>query len=257
MICSRYLNVCRYNKIQSVFDHCVMIVMTSLDKAIIASYEKSGNRFELYVDPDSAQIYKEGKKPDLKNILVSEEVYIDARKGERAKSDQVQKMFGTTDIMKILEFVLKNGEIHLTTDQRRKKVEEMRKKIVAVLVRESIDPRTNAPHTQLRIENAMDQIKIKIDPFLDPREQVTDIIKELRPILPLKFEKIRIAVKVSAAYAQKCYGVLKNYGLTKEEWASDGSLIAVVELFGGLQGEFYDRLNKLTGGSVETKLLNS
>lgn len=231
--------------------------MVTLDKAIIASYDRNGNHFEVYVDPDAAQAYKEGRKPDLKNILVSEEVYLDARKGERAKSEPVQKAFGTTDIQKILEIILKNGEIHLTTDQKRKKVEEMRKKIVAILVRESIDPRTNAPHTQIRIENALDQIKVTIDPFKDPREQLPDIIKELRPLLPLKFDKIRIAVKVPAAFAQKSYGVLKNYGILKEEWASDGSLLTVVEIFGGLQGEFYDRLNKLTGGAVETKIVNS
>ena len=229
--------------------------MTTLDKAIIASYEHGDNRFELYVDPDAAYAYKEGRKPDLKNILVSEEIYSDAKKGERAKAEPVQKTFGTSDIVKILEFILKNGEIQLTTEQRKKKLEEKRKQIVAILLREAIDPRTNAPHTQLRIENALDEARISLDPFKDPRDQLPDIIKELRLILPLKFEKIRIAVKISPLYAHKCYSVLKNYGMMQEEWAKDGSFIAVVEIFGGMQGEFYDRVNKLTNGSVETKLL--
>lgn len=231
--------------------------MTTLDKAIIASYEQSGNRFELYVDPDAAYAYKEGRKPDLKNILVAEEIYADAKKGERAKSEPVQKVFGTTDIIKILEFILKNGEIQLTTEQRKKKLEEKRKQIVAILLREAIDPRTDAPHTQLRIENALEEARIVFDPFKDPRDQLPDIIKELRTILPLKFEKVRIAVKIPAMYAHKSYGVLKNYGMMQEEWAKDGSFIAVVEVFGGMQGEFYDRINKLTNGSVETKLLKS
>ena len=233
----------------------IMIFMTTLDKAIIASYEHSGNKFELYVDPDAAYAYKEGRKPDLKNILVSEEVYTDARKGERAKSEMVQKIFGTTDIVNILEFILKNGEIQLTTDQRKKKLEEKRKQLVAILLREAIDPRTNAPHTQMRIENALEEARILIDPFKDVRDQLADVIKELRPIIPLKFEKVKIAVKIPASYAHKCYGILKNYGMAQEEWAKDGSFIAVVEIFGGMQGEFYERLNKLTTGSVETKLL--
>src|SRR3990167_9507348 len=171
--------------------------MTTLDKAIIASYEKSGKRFELYVDPDQTYAYLERRKPDLKNMLVAEEVYSDAKKGERAKTGDIEKVLGTTDIMKILEFILKNGEVQLTTEQRKKKVEEKRKQIVAILLREAIDPRTNAPHTQLRIENALDEARISLDPFKDPRDQLPDIIKELRLILPLKFEKIRIAVKIS------------------------------------------------------------
>lgn len=229
--------------------------MVSLDKAVIASYEKAGTRFELYVDPDAAYAYLEKRKPDLKNILVSEEVYSDARKGEKAKPSDIQKAFSTTDIMQILEFVLKNGEVQLTTEQRRKKVEERRKQIVAILLREALDPRTNTPHTQMRIENALEQARIHVDPFIDPREQLTEIVKELRPILPMKFEKIKIAVKVPAQYANKCYGTLKGYGIQKEEWTKSGDLVVVVEIFGGLAGEFYDKLNKQTGGSVETKQL--
>ncbi|MEK6979776.1 MAG: ribosome assembly factor SBDS [Candidatus Micrarchaeota archaeon] len=229
--------------------------MASLDKAIFASYDRDGKHFELYVDPDLAYMYLDGSKKDIKNILVSEEVYADARKGEKAKAGDVEKVFGTTDVLKILEFILHKGEVQLTTDQRRKKTEEKHKQIVAILMRESIDPRTNAPHTQHRIETALEEAKIHVDPFKDAREQLTDIIKELRPIIPLKFEKVKVAVKVPAAYAHRCYGTLKSYGIEREEWSKMGDLIVVVEIFGGMQGEFYDKLNKLTAGQIETKLL--
>jgi ribosome maturation protein SDO1 len=231
--------------------------MTTLDRAIIASYERDGKRFELYVDPDAAYAFVEKRKPDVKNILVAEEIYEDAKKGEKAKANDVQKVFGTTDIMVILEFILRNGEVQLTTEQRRKKIEEKRKQVVAILLREAIDPRTKAPHTQIRLEQAMEQARIHIDPFKDPREQMEDVVKELRPILPMKFEKMKIAVKVPSAYAHKCYGTLKNYGIEKEQWLGNGDLVVVVEIFGGLQGEFYDKLNKLTVGQVETKVLSS
>jgi ribosome maturation protein SDO1 len=230
--------------------------MTTLDRAIIASYERDGKRFELYVDPDAAYAFAEKRKPDVKNILVAEEIYEDAKKGEKAKANDVQKVFGTTDIMVILEFILRNGEVQLTTEQRRKKIEEKRKQVVAILLREAIDPRTKAPHTQIRLEQAMEQARIHIDPFKDPREQMEDVVKELRPILPMKFEKMKIAVKVPSAYAHKCYGTLKNYGIEKEQWLGNGDLVVVVEIFGGLQGEFYDKLNKLTVGQVETKVLS-
>ncbi|MFH2105938.1 MAG: ribosome assembly factor SBDS [Candidatus Micrarchaeota archaeon] len=229
--------------------------MTTLDKAIIASYEKNGKRFEIYVDPDNTYAYVEKRKPDLRNILVAEEVYSDARKAEKAKASDVEKIFGNSDIMKILEFILKNGEVQLTTEQRKKKVEEKRKQIIETILREAIDPRTNAPHTLHRIETAMEQIKIAIDPWKDAQEQLPNIIKEMRPILPLKFEKIKIAIKVPAEFAHKCYGTIKNYGITQEQWANDGSFMAVIEIFGGLQGELYDKLNKLTNGSVQTKIV--
>jgi ribosome maturation protein SDO1 len=229
--------------------------MTTLDNAIIASYEKGGKKFELYVDPDAAYAWLDKRKTDVKNMLVAEEIYSDARKAEKAKPPDVLAVFGTNDIMAVLEFIMKNGEIQLTTDQKRKKAEEKRKQIVAILLREAIDPRTKAPHTQIRLENAMEQARIHVDPFKDAREQLDDIVKELRPILPMKFEKLKIAVKIPAAFAHKCYGTLKNYGMQREEWTKAGDLIAVVEIYGGMQGEFYDKLNKLTGGQIETKQL--
>jgi ribosome maturation protein SDO1 len=229
--------------------------MVSLDKAILATYEREGKRFELYVDPDAAYAYLEGIKKDIKNILVAEEVYEDARKGEKAKATDVQKAFGTTDIMAVLEFILKNGEVQLTTEQKRKKLEEKRKQILAILLRESMDPRTNAPHTPTRLENAFEEARITVDPFRDAREQLPDIIKKLRPLLPLKFEKVRIAVKIPAAFAHRAYGTLKGWGMKQEEWAKNGDLICVIEIFGGEQGEFYDKLNKMTGGQVETRVI--
>jgi len=229
--------------------------MTSLDKAILATYDKEGKHFEIYVDPEAAYAFIEKRKPDLKNILVSDEVYEDARKGEKAKPSEIQKAFGSTDIINILEFILKHGEVQLKTEQRRKKVEEKRKQIIAILLREAIDPRTNTPHTQMRLENAIEQTKFHVDPFKDPREQIDGLVKELRPLLPLKFEKVRIAVRVPAQFSNKCYGTLKSYGIQKEEWGSNGDLLVVVEIFGGMQGEFFDKLNKMTGGNIETKVL--
>jgi ribosome maturation protein SDO1 len=229
--------------------------MATLDKAIIADISIDGKAFEVYVDPEMANMYKEGRKPDTKNILVVEEVYADAKKGERAKSQDLQKAFGTTDLMKVLEAILKRGNLQLTTEQKRRKAEEKYKQIVSILMRETIDPRTNAPHTQSRIEEALEKARIHADPFIDARDQLPDIIKEIRAIIPLKFEKLKIAVKIPPEHAHRSYGTLKSWGILREEWGKDGSLIVVVEIPAGAQGEFYDRINKMTAGNNETKIL--
>ncbi len=234
-----------------------MVVMTSLDKAILATYDREGKHFEIYIDPDGTYAFLDGSKKDLKNILVADEIYADAKKGERAKATDVEKVFGTQDMMQILEFMLRKGDVQLTTEQRRKKIAEKRKQIIAILLREAIDPRTKAPHTQIRLENAIEQARIHVEPFKDAREQIDDIVKTLRPILPMKFEKIKIAVKVPAVFSHKCYGSLKNYGIKKEQWTKEGDLIVVIEIFAGMQGEVYDKLNKMTNGDIETRIIEN
>ncbi|MEW5997012.1 MAG: ribosome assembly factor SBDS [Candidatus Micrarchaeota archaeon] len=229
--------------------------MVSLDKAIIASYDREGRHFELFLDPDNAYLYLEGSKKDLKNILVVEEVFEDAKKGERHKAEAIKKAFGTTDIYEILKIMLEKGEVQLTTEQKRRKLEETRKKILGIICAEAIDARTKAPIPMQRLENALEQVRVHIEPFRDPREQVPGIVKLLLPVIPIKFEKISVAVKVPPAHAHRCYGTLKSYGIKREQWLGDGSLIVMIEIPAGMQGEVFDKLNKLTAGQIETRIV--
>ncbi len=231
--------------------------MVSLDNAIIISYKSEGENFEAYADPKLIYQYLEGSKKDLKNILIVEEIYADAKKGEKQKSQKLEKVFKSTDIYKILEVMIKKGNIPLTTDERKRRLEEKTKQIISTLLKETIDPRTKAPHTEHRIVCALEEAKVHIDPMKSVTEQMPEILKKLRIVLPLKFEKRKVAIKIPPEYAHRCYGVLKEYGIQKEEWAKNGSLIAVIEFPAGMQSEIYERLNKLTAGNIETKLLET
>ena len=229
--------------------------MTSLDKAIIGRIKKAGMKFEVYLDPDHAYAYLEGQKKDLKNILVVEEVFTDAKKGERASSTSLQKAFGTADVYEITERILKEGEVQLTTEQKRKMVEKRKKQIMDIILKNAIDVRTNAPIPPQRLELAFEQAKIHVDALKKPEQQVEEIVSKIRHIIPIKFEKINIAIKIPAQYAMKCYGLVKAYKIKKEEWTSSGDLIAVIEIPAGMQGEVYDKLAKATNGTVQTKVL--
>lgn len=214
------------------------------------------SRFEIFVDPDLAQKYRETKDVDIEKILVVPEVFIDASKGTRPTTAVLQKSFGTTDVLKITSIILEKGEVQLTTEQKHKMGVEKRKQVIALLSRNCVDPRTNAPLTPQRIELAMEEQRIHIDPFKPADQQMESVIKQLRLILPMKIERVSIAVQVPPEYATRIYGLLKEYGIEKEEWQANGSLIAVVGMPAGLQSEFFDKINGMTHGNVKTKLLN-
>jgi ribosome maturation protein SDO1 len=226
------------------------------EKFTTARITRTGEKFEILVKPDPALEYKMGKPLGVSQILVIDEIYSDAGKGTRASSEKLEKAFGTADALKIAEEIMKRGELQLTTDQRRQLVEDKRKQIIAFISRNCIDPRSGTPHPPLRIEQALNQVKYSIDPFKNADEQAKTIIEELRAILPIKMEQMRVAVKVLAEYAAKGYGTLKNYGtITREEWQADGALVAVVEMPAGLYGPFVERLGKITQGTIQTKIL--
>ena len=226
------------------------------DKYTTARLARGTDHFEILVKPQQALDYKLGKQVPMSQVLIIEEVYSDSGKGTRASEEKLQKHFSTTDPVKIAEEIMKSGELQLTTDQRRQLVEDKRKQIVSIITRNAVDPRTGTPHPPLRIEQAMGQIRLSIDPYKSAEEQAKQVIEELRPILPLKMEQMKIAVKVFPEHAARAYNAFKSFGtVTKEEWQADGTLMAVLEMPAGMYGSFIDRVGKLTQGSIQTKVL--
>jgi ribosome maturation protein SDO1 len=195
------------------------------DKFTVARLILDGDKFELLVKPDPALEYKMGKRSDISGALVSDEIYSDANKGSRASSEKMVKHFKTTDSIDIAKQILTKGELNLTTDQRRKMVEEKKRQIVQFINRSFVDPKTHLPHPIVRIEAAMEEVRVPIDPFRKVDDQAKVIVDALRKILPLKSETVKLTVTVPPQFAAQSYSVLKSTGdLRSEEWLADGSL---------------------------------
>ncbi len=226
-------------------------------KFTIARYTKDNEHFEILVKPEKALDYRNGKISGITEVLVSETIYSDANKGTRASEENLKKAFGTHDTLKIADNILKKGQLQLTTEQRRKMVEDKRKQVIDFIARQAVDPKTNLPHPPMRIENAMEQVRYQIDPYKPVEEQARDIIKLLRPILPLKVEQLQIAVTVPAAYAVRAYGAIKAFGAIKrEEWRADGSWQGQLEMPAGTYASFLNKLGEVTKGAGEAKVIS-
>jgi len=227
------------------------------EKYTVARLTKDKEHFEILVKPEKALDYRTGKIARITEVLVAETIFADANKGTKVSEEQMRKAFETTDPLKIADAILKKGTLQLTTEQRRKMTEDKRKQIIDFISRQAVDPKTNLPHPPLRIENAMEQIRYPIDPHKPVEEQARDIVKLLRPILPLKIEQISLSVRIPAEYSARAYGSIKNFGTIKqEEWRADGSWYGIIEMPAGAYVSFLNKLGEITKGSGEAKIIN-
>jgi ribosome maturation protein SDO1 len=170
----------------------------------------------------------------------------------------MEKIFSVSDAIEVAKQIIKKGDIQLTSEYREKLREEKRRKIIYMIQRNGIDPRTELPHPLQRIENALEEAKVTIDEHKRAEDQVQDVLKRIRVVLPIRFEVREVQVRIPAKYAAKSYSLLKNYGtVLKDEWQNDGGLLSIIELPAGLQQDFFGELNKLTHGNVETKVLKA
>lgn len=228
----------------------------SVDKAVIARLTKAGKKFEILVDPVAALAVRAGKELVVDDVLAAPEVFEDAHKASRPSGEELGKTFGTTDIRVIASRIIRDGEVQLTAEQRKHMLEEKTKAIAALISRQGVDPRSGAPHPTDRILRTMEQAKVRIDIEKRPEEQVDAVLKAIQPIIPIRFERATVAIKIPAEFASRAAGVVRNFGTpSREEWAGDGSYMAVLEIPAGLQSELSDKMNSLTRGTALIKLV--
>ena len=226
------------------------------DKYTLVRYSHAGEKFEILVDPDKGLAYKRGELEDLTIVLMIDTIFTDAKKGEKPTTSKLEEAFGTNDPIEVAKIMFEKGTLQLTAEQRKQMTEQKFRQIINIISRTYVDPATKLPHPPLRVENAMAEAKVSVDPFLDAEEQVKEVVNALRPIIPLRVESIDIAIKIPPEYASKSYGVVKNLAeIKKEEWGSDGSWIVVASISAAMQGELLDRLGKTTQGNLQTKIL--
>jgi rRNA metabolism protein, SBDS family len=232
--------------------------MISLDEAVTARLESHGQRFEVLVDPDAALAIKRGEfEGELEEVIAAEDIFEDASRGDRPPEDMLEEVFDTTDPMEVIPEVIKQGEIQITADQRREMQEQKHKQLVQRITRNAVNPQMDdAPHPPERIESALEETDFRVDPMEPVETQVDDALDALRPVIPIRFDEITVAVQVPADYAGSAQAQIRQFGeLEREEWQADGSWVGVLTFPAGMQNDFYDLVNEHTSGEAETRII--
>ena len=232
--------------------------MISLDEAVTARLESHGQRFEVLVDPDAALAIKRGEfEGDLEDVIAAEDVFENADRGDRPPEDSLEEVFGTTDPLEIIPEVIERGDIQITADQRREMQERKHRDLVNRITRNAVNPQMDdAPHPPERIESALEEAGFSVDPMEPVEDQVDDALDVLKPVIPIRFDTVTVAVQLPPDYAGSGQAQVREFGdLEREEWQPDGSWVGVVEFPAGMQNEFYDLVNEVSSGEAETRIL--
>jgi ribosome maturation protein SDO1 len=232
--------------------------MIPLEEAVTARLESHGERFEVLVDPDAALEIKRGEfDGELEDVIAAEDVFENAGRGDRPPETALEEVFGTTEPLEIIPEVIKDGEIQITAEQRREMQEQKHKNLINRITRNAVNPQMdNAPHPPERIESALEETDFRVDPMEPVETQVDDALDALRPVIPIRFDEVTVAVQVPADYAGSAQAKIRQFGeLESEEWQNDGGWVGVLTFPAGMQNEFYDLVNELTSGEAETQII--
>lgn len=223
--------------------------MVRVEDAVVVTYGDGGREFQVLADPDLILKFRENPQMDPFKVVAVPEVFRDARKADKASEAAMQEIFETDDPREIITIILQEGRFSPTAEQKKAMREKIRKQVINHIARNAVDPRTGTPHPPNRIENAMEQAKVHVD-MRPASEQISEVVKALLPILPLKFGSAELDLFIPMTYASRVYGKLKGMGTTKQEkWLADG-LKLTLEVPKGMKGEVIDTVNGMTSGEA-------
>ncbi|MBU1111366.1 MAG: ribosome assembly factor SBDS [archaeon] len=229
----------------------------SEEKINLARLRKFGQVFEISVDPDLAMKFKEGELKDISEVLKSEQIFSDAKKGQVVSQEELQKVFKSTDVLEIASRIVREGEVQSSSEYRGQEREQKKRKLIGMIHRMAIDPKTNLPHPPQRIELALEQAKVNLDDHKTIEEQFDRIISKLQPIIPIKIEQKIMTIRIPAAHIGRSNNLIRNNSkILKEGWNSDGSWTVRIEIPAGFQQDLIDQLNSVTRGEVEIDIEN-
>ncbi|MGQ9478430.1 MAG: ribosome assembly factor SBDS [Thermoproteota archaeon] len=214
-----------------------------------------GGKFEILVAPDPALNFKLTRKGDIRKILLVDEVYSDAKKGLRVSSEKLRKFFGTMDVFSIAEKIILEGELQLTSEQRRRMIEGKKQQIIAMLSRILVDPSTGNPIPSLRIEQAFNQVSISVDPFKPPEEQVKDTIKVLRQAFQFKVNEVTLTITCPRDLSNDVYGFTSLFGeIDQSKVQKDKSVRLTVRIPSIITSYFLEAAGKKYGDRVKVDI---
>lgn len=219
-----------------------------MDK-VVARIKLKNKHFEIHVNLDEALKVKAGKG-DIMSALDSNKIFTDLKKGNVASQADLTECFNTLDIYQIAKIIITKGEVQKTQEFRDTERETRINQVVTLIVRNSSDQH-GKPYTEERIRRALQEAHANID-NKPAEQQIPVIIEKLTSIIPIKLEVKRIKLIIPAQYTGQIYGLLKDYK-ESEEWLSNGNLEAIIRIPAGMQIDFYEKLNNITHGAVQSQ----
>lgn len=207
--------------------------------------------YEVSVDLDEALKLKTGKG-NITAALQSPNIYYDLKKGDLASQKDLIDAFQTLDVYAIATKIIQSGEVQKTQDFRDAEREKKLKQIIDIILRSATDQH-GRPYTEDRIKNAMKEIHFTID-NRPPEQQMHDLLEKLKTVIPISVQVKRIKLIVPATLTGNVYGLLNDYK-ESEEWLANGNLQTIVAIPAGTLMDFFDRLNKVSHGAIQSEEL--
>jgi ribosome maturation protein SDO1 len=138
-------------------------------------------------------------------VLQIHNVFINVSKGQVASKEDLKKCFKTEEQDKVIQEILKKGELQIAEKERTNQLETTWKDIAHIVTDNCVNPQTKRPYTVTMIEKAMQDLHLSVNPKRSTKSQALDVIKQLqeKQLLPIQRAQMRIRITLQQSKESK------------------------------------------------------
>eukprot|EP00792_Barthelona_sp_PAP020_P003960 TRINITY_DN1788_c1_g1_i1.p2 TRINITY_DN1788_c1_g1~~TRINITY_DN1788_c1_g1_i1.p2 ORF type:complete len:260 (+),score=76.52 TRINITY_DN1788_c1_g1_i1:793-1572(+) len=206
----------------------------------------------LVVEPHLVGDYKKGEIEKSK-VLYSEDIFIDAKKGDRASQSQILAVCGSEEP---IEYILQHGQAALSTAEQRILRDQMFSKVLNYYHCYYLDPQTNRPQPLPLLEDALKNCRFQPDIYSSVASNATSIESKMKLQLALHYTEMEADILVPYIHTGKVDSSLRNFNLKlKGVEYGDTHQIYSITVIPGEFDNLIGTLGNLTGGDFVLNLV--
>ena len=184
-----------------------------LTNVAVVRMTKGGKRFEIACYRNKVVNYRQGIETDLSEVLQTERVFANVSKGEFAKSQDLQRIFGTTDEDAIVRLILNKGDLQIGDLERTQQYESMTRDISTWISEHCIHPVTQRPYTIPQIRQAIKAAEYTIHPTRSMKRQYLDCFKKVQSVLSIIRAPMELQLTYPSTVAEEIQACCQEHSL--------------------------------------------
>ncbi|CAG8562601.1 5464_t:CDS:2 [Dentiscutata heterogama] len=230
-----------------------------LTNVSIVRLKKGGKRFEIACYKNKVMEWRTGVETDLDEVLQIKNVFSNVSKGQVASQSDLQKAFKSEDLSKIIEEILKKGELQVSEKERSHQIDNIYREIATIVAEKCVNPQTKRPYTVTMIEKALGEIHLSVNVNKNTKSQALDAIKQLqeKKVIPISHAQMRLRItipnfKETKKAKEKLTPLIAS--IEDENWDNEYELICLIDP--GQYRTIGDILEKDIKGKGQIELLS-
>ncbi|ETV81534.1 SBDS family rRNA metabolism protein, variant [Aphanomyces astaci] len=185
-----------------------------LEHIDVVRLKKGGCRFEVACFKNKLVEWRRGIETNLSDVLQSEAIFDNVSRGKRARDEDIQRVFGTQDIVEVATFIMTKGAIHVSESIRVAEHDSMFQEVGSVIAKTSVNPEISRPYPMSAIEQMMQKIHVALTPHEPVDIQALGVLQQLKQVMPIVRATMKVHVSVASTDVRHMQSTLQSLGAT-------------------------------------------